>query len=153
MTMESSPPPVPAQSQYLRIDADVRSWMVCESEQRWLMAVRRFATDIMEPWVPQIQTIEPAALTAYLKTGPRVPAIALWEVRNDSLLDTCDSLTQIGIVASKTLVLFVVTELSARQKLILGEYGCAAMIRHPEELPKLRGMIQGYFAAAGRRLD
>ncbi len=149
------------------LEQDLRTWIVCEADDRWVIAVRRFAAEMMDPLVPSIQTSDPAQMTAKLASSRSAPlptksrttaqhwspAVVLWEIRDVAFLDACGYLPSLRIRNPDILLIFAVTDLSNPQMLILGEYGFAAMIRHPEELPKLAGMIQAYFATAIEDLD
>ncbi|MFK8111266.1 MAG: hypothetical protein AB8B91_03665 [Rubripirellula sp.] len=130
---------------FLRLGNQLRSWMVCAEHERWITAVRRFAPEMMAPLVPAIHAFQPSQVKASLKTKPNLQAVLLWEVRQGSVLDACDNLAQIRIMARQVFCILAVTELGEREKTVLAELGSAAMIRHPEELPALAGMLKTYF--------
>ena len=153
------------------LDQDVRSWIVCESGDRWAIAVRRFAPEMMLPLVPSIATCTQDQINRVLASQPSkgnptqrligsrassiqgTKTVILWEVDKSSLLETCGRLPSLRISHPETLLIFAVTELSNQEVRILGEFGFAIMLRHPEELPKLAGLMQGYFATSTQDLD
>ena len=158
------------------LNQDVRSWIVCESGNRWAIAVRRFAPEIMLPLVPSITTCalnqvsrslasqHPSSqqsgnhLTQQLSRSRsfstrRNETVILCEVRKASLLETCGRLLGLRISHPEALLIFAVTELSNQEVRILAEFGFAIMLRHPEELPKFTGLIQDYFATPAQDLD
>jgi hypothetical protein len=123
----------------------IRPWIVCEAADRWLNAVRRFAPEMMpQPLIPSIVPAQTPKARAILSGIDQ--AVVLWEVRRASLAACCDCLAAVAITSPRVLQLLAVAGLSDRERLVLSEYRCAAMIRQPEELPGLSRMIQGYFA-------
>ncbi len=76
-------------------------------------------------------------------------AVVLWEVRRESLAAACDCLAAVAITSPQVLQLAAVAGLSNRERLVLSEFGCATMVRQPEDLPGLSRMIHGYFAITG----
>ena len=87
------------------------------------------------------------------ETIPVVSLTLLPLTRRDALTSCCDFLASLAIGSADVLQLLAVPGLSDRERLLLSEYRCAAMIRQPEDLPSLSGMIHGYFATAGNNLD
>lgn len=130
----------------------IRLWIVSEIESRWVNAVRRFAPEMMPP--PLIPSIVPAPTPkarAMLSGIDR--AVVLWEVRRESLAASCDCLAAVAFSSPQVLQLLAVSGLSDRERLVLSEFRCAAMIRQPEDLPALSRMIHGYFAIRQKNLD
>lgn len=123
----------------------VRSWIVCEETQRWESAARRFAPEMMPPQL--IPAVVPASKTHVRGIVSGIDkAVVLWEVRRESLASACDCLAAVSSAAPNVLQLLAIVGLTNRERLVLSEFRCAATIRHPEELPRLAGMIEGYFA-------
>ena len=130
----------------------VRTWIGCEASDRWLNAVRRFAAEMMpQPLIPAILPAQREKARKMLSGNE--PAVVLWEVRRDSLAATCDCLAQTAIAFPQVLQLVAGGGLSDREQIVLSEFRCAAAIRHPEDLPKLAGMVHGYFATSRHNLD
>ncbi len=124
----------------------IRLWIVSEVENRWLTAVRRFAPDMMpRPLIPSIVPAPTPKARAMLVGIDK--AVVLWEVRRESLATCCDCLAAVASSSPQVLQLLAVSGLSDRERLVLSEFPCAAMIRQPEDLPGLSQMIHGYFAS------
>ena len=131
---------------------NIRPWIVCEENQRWVTAARRFAPEMMPaPLVPSIVPVPPAKAQAMLAGIDK--AVVLWEVRRDSLAAACDYLAAASLSSPHVLQLLAVSGLSNRERLMLSEFRCATMICQPEDLPRLRGMIHVYFASTRKHLD
>ena len=79
--------------------------------------------------------------------------IVLWEVRGDQLVLLCDRLIQAASIAPQCLQLVACQGLSERQRIALAELPIAAFVRHPEDLPSLQPIVQGYFARHPQLLD
>lgn len=123
-----------------------RLWIVSEVENRWITAVRRFAPELMPgTLIPSIAAASSPKARALLSGIDH--AVVLWEVRRESLAACCDSLAAVAISAPQVLQLLAVSGLSNRERIVLSEFRCSAMIRQPEDLPGLSGMIHDYFAA------
>jgi len=150
----------------IEIPADrgiIRPWIVCDvavqnpavqnpavqrASGRWITAVRRFAPELMPPpLIPCIVPAEPPKARAMLAGNEQ--AVALWEVRRESLAAACDCLAAVAMTSPHVLQLAAVAGLSDRERLVLSEFGCATMVRQPEDLPGLSQMIRGYFAITG----
>jgi len=130
----------------------IRPWVVCEATDRWLTAIRRFAPEMMPaPLIPAIQPVEPPKARELL-AGEGGPAVILWEV-GDSLAAACDCLARTAITSPQLLQWVAGPALSDRERIMLSEFGCAAVIRHPEDLPKLTRMVHVYFATSDQHLD
>jgi hypothetical protein len=82
-----------------------------------------------------------------------VPSIVLWEFTRDSLATGCDCLIQAARLTPAPLQVVASCELSLRQQLNLMELPIGALVRHPEDLRRLRTMLQGYFARHRQLLD
>lgn len=139
--------------QYLRLTTELRTWMICEQGERWITAARRFAPQIMHPLVPALQMVEVADLRNHLQPLGEQPAIVLCEVDRQELLQACDNLAQIKLLAPQALVLLAVAELSGRERSVLGEFGYSALVRHPEDLPVLTGLIRRYFEISSSKIS
>ena len=148
-------------SEMIEIPADrgiIRPWIVCDvavqnpavqrASGRWITAVRRFAPKLMPPpLIPCIVPAEPRKTRAMLAGNEQ--AVVLWEVRRESLAAACDCLAAVAMTSPQVLQLAAVAGLSDRERLVLSEFGCATMVRQPEDLPGLSQMIRGYFAITG----
>ena len=129
-----------------------RPWIVCEPQQRWLTAVRRFAPEqLPRPLIPVVMPAEPDAVTTML-VG-QGSGVILWSAGRDNLREVCQRLARTAMAAPWVLQLVAEDGLSNRERLILAEFPCAATVRNPEDLPRLRGMIRGYFARLDDHLD
>ena len=130
----------------------VRTWLVCESGDRWLHAVRRFAPSMMPaPLIAATRSTEPAQVTSLLTR--QSPAVILWEVEPPSLAIACDYLANTADAAPGVLQLVAGSELTDRERISVMEFPCCATIRHPEDLPGLARLIHGYFATPNQHLD
>ncbi len=127
-------------------------WIICESSGRWVTAVKRFAPQILPPHgVPCVVAASAPKVMALLAVpGPR---IILWEIQRDSLVNACECITQAAGSAPDSLQLVACQGLSDRQQIALAELPVAAFVRHPEDLARLKPMIQGYFAGHDQLLD
>jgi hypothetical protein len=81
------------------------------------------------------------------------PGVVLWEVRGDQLVAACDGLIQLASCAPNCLPLIACQGVSGRQQIALAELPVAAFVRHPEDLPRLKPVVQGYFARYRQLLD
>ena len=126
--------------------ADIRTWLVCETGQRWTGALRRFAPGLMPaPLVPSVVSTDPAATIDQVISLRRRRAIVLWESREASLLPVCDGLIQAARANPRLLQLVAAPERSHDEQSILLELPAATIVRHPEDLPGLKSMIESYF--------
>ena len=126
--------------------ADLRNWLVCESGQRWVTAIRRFSPELMpRPLVPSIVVSDPQEAIDRLAALPEQRAIMLWESTSGSLLPVFDQLMETSSACPKVLQLVAANGRSAREQAMLLELPCATILRHPEDLPGLRSMIRSYF--------
>ena len=126
--------------------ADLRSWLVCESGQRWVTAVRRFSPELMpRPLVPEIVPVDPKQAIAKLSASRDRPTVVLWESSAGSLLPVCDQIIAAASAHPKSLQLVAATDRSERERGILMEMPCTTLVRHPEDLARLKGMIRSYF--------
>lgn len=132
--------------------ANVRPWIVCESGNRWMTAVRRFVAEMMPPGLAaSVIAAEPAKVHAMI--SPRRPSVVLWEFQPSLFAAVCDAVAATTIAAPKTLQIVASETLSRRQQFVLSELRVTATLRHVEELPRLTGLIQGYFASVPDNLD
>jgi hypothetical protein len=81
------------------------------------------------------------------------PKVILWEFRRDSLVKACECLIQTSRIAPISLQLLACAGISEREQLALSELPVAAFVRHPEDLLRLRPLLQGYFASHPQHLD
>ena len=72
--------------------------------------------------------------------------IVLWEVRGDQLVPVCDRLIQVASIAPDCLQLVAWQGIDERQRIALAELPVTGFVRHPEDLPSLKPIVQGYFA-------
>jgi hypothetical protein len=127
-------------------------WIVCESSGRWSPAVRRFSpTLIPTHGIPCIATGSSAEVLAELTS--QAPRILLWECSRERLIQICDGVTQAALRAPGSLQLVACAGIGIRHQIALAEFPIAGFLRHPEDLPSLKPMIQGYFARWSRLLD
>jgi hypothetical protein len=130
----------------------MRPWVVCEAGDRWLHTVRRFAPEIMpSPLTPASIAAQPSDVPQILASG--LPAVVLWEVERESLAIACDHIARAAVTTPEVLQLVAGPQLSGREQIAVSEFGCAASIRHPEDLPGLSALIRGYFARSLGNLD
>ena len=126
--------------------ADLRTWLVCESDQRWVTTVRRFSPGLMPPpLVPTIVQADQAKTIEHVIALRDQPTIVVWESYGDSLLPVCDQLIQTAQVNSRALQLVAAPNRTARECEVLMELPCMAILRHPEDLAGLRSMVRAYF--------
>lgn len=127
-------------------------WIISESSGRWATAVKRFVPELLPPHgIPCLSAPStPEVMSLLAIHGPR---IILWEIRRDSLVKGCESLMQTAKIAADSLQLVACPGISERQQIALSELPVAAFLRHPEDLPRLKPMIQGYFARYRQLLD
>jgi hypothetical protein len=127
-------------------------WIICETSGRWITAVKRFAPQLNPPGsVASFQSASATDIMARLAVpGPRV---ILWEFHRAGLVKACESVTQVARLAPETLQLVACQGIGESQQIALTELPVAAFFRHPEDLPRLRPMIQGYFARHRQLLD
>ena len=77
-----------------------RHWIICETGDRWLHSIRRFAPAMMpSPLIPVSLPSEPANVRGMLHRA--VPAVVFWEVQRKSLAIACDYLAQTAINAPR----------------------------------------------------
>ena len=135
----------------LRHQAD-GCWIVCESSNRWARAVRRFSAEILAPHPPLAVVTARVAQVKSLLTASG-PKVVLWEVRGDQLVSACDGLIQVAAFAPECLQLIACQGVSGRQRIALAELPVAGFVQYPEDLPRLRPVLQGYFARHRQLLD
>ncbi len=127
-------------------------WILCESSNRWVRGVKRFAPQLLPPrGIPCIVAATPSDAMALLSTGG--PTIILWEFRGEAIVKACECLIQTARIAPQSLQLVACAGISQRQQLALSELPVAAFLRHPEDLIRLGPMLEGYFARYGQLLD
>jgi len=130
----------------------IRPWLICETGCRWLTAVRRFGAEIVpSELVPKIESAARGQILARL-AGP-VPTIVLWETRRESLAVSCESVARTAARNPSTLQIVACHQLNHRERLCLTRFPIAAMVNHPEDLPRLTRMIHLYFARWTQVID
>lgn len=127
-------------------------WIICESSDRWSRAVRRFLHQIAPGVEVSCVVTETAAEVMAILQAPG-PLVILWEFGGQSLVHGCESLIQTATISPKSLQLVASYGISEREKATLSELPVATFVTHPEDLPRLRPMIQGYFARYRQLLD
>ena len=126
--------------------ADLRTWLICESDQRWATTVRRFSPDLMPPpLMPTIIGADPETTIEHITALRDQPIIVLWESCGESLLPVCDQLIRTAYVNSRALQLVAAPNRTARECELLLELPCTAVLRHPEDLAGLGSMVRAYF--------
>lgn len=135
----------------MEIDTLAR-WIICESGQRWQMALRRFAPEI----VPQARradliSVAPSDLHRWLQEAD--PKILFWEFNRESLLDTCDLVMLTANRSPHSLQIAAFEQLTHRQRTTVVELPVATFVEHPEDLPRLKPLVQGYFARHRQAVD
>lgn len=127
-------------------------WIICEQGQRWETAVRRFAPTLLpkERRLVLVNGSLAETRSHLLIPGPKV---VLWQFDSDALVQACDRLIQGASLAPDSLQIAGCLDLPLSHQLALGELPVAAFVRHPEELPRLRPMLHGYFERHSEILD
>lgn len=130
----------------------IRSWLICETGSRWLTAVRRFGPEMLPAdLVPKIQSVTSDEILGSLQLSE--PSIVLWEVHRDSLATICDSLAKSTAINPRALQIVACHQLTQREQWCLTSFPVAAMVKHPEELPRLTRMMHVYFARWTQFID
>lgn len=123
-----------------------RTWIVCDDVDRWLTPVRQFAPALMpENLAVTIVACQPSEIPAALVGGGQ--AVLLWGVRREAVIQACDHVAKVSLLAPHVLQVLAAEGLADRELAALSELGCRAIVRHPEQLPGLSRMIHGYFAS------
>ncbi len=135
------------------VDPDViRPWLICETGSRWLTAVRRFGPDMVPAEL--IAKVESASQDEILtKLTLTEPSVVLWEIRGDSLAAHCDVLARSTATNPQALQIIACHHLTHRELACLSPFPVAAMVQHPEELPRLNRMIHLHFARWTQFID
>lgn len=129
---------------------DVPPWLICEPAQRWRAAVLRFCPELAPAGLtPAIESGDWQATLRGLSARRGRPAIVLWDSHAPSVLELCDWLLQGWHANRAALPIVAANRRSRRERAVLLELPCAAVIRHVEDLPRLRPMITGYLGGAG----
>ncbi len=127
-------------------------WIVCESSGRWSPAVRRFSPILIPPrGISCVSTGSSAEALAEITS--RAPRILLWECSRERLVQIWDAVTQASLRGPESLQLVACAGIGLRHQIALAEFPVAGFVRHPEDLPRLKPMVQGYFARWSRLLD
>ena len=130
----------------------IRPWLICETGNRWLTAVRRFEQNIVPAQL--VARVEPAGQDEILtKLTHSEPLVVLWEVRGDSLAAHLDALVRSTAINPQALQIIACHHLTHRELSCLTPFPVTAMVQHPEELPRLTHMIHLYFARWTQFID
>ncbi len=130
----------------------IRTWLICETGSRWLTAVRRFGPEMVpEELVAKVEAASRDEILANLTLSE--PSVVLWEIRRDSLAAHCESLARSAAINPKALQIIACHHLSHREQSCLTPFAVAAMVQHPEELPRLTRMIHLHFARWTQFID
>lgn len=141
------------------LESDLRRWVICESSNRWIHAVRRFGPSMTpSPLVLDIVAAGPDEVAHALTRSsrsltPGKPSILLWEVNSASVVDACRRLRKTHSESPATLQIVADSGLSPRERLALCEFPVHLLIQHPEQLPRMRPMVQGHFAGLSQAVD
>ncbi len=95
-------------------------------------------------------SLRPGEVASQMQRLPR--GVMLWELAGENEAVVVAKIASVAADRESWLQLVATPELSARDRCSLTEMGIAAFIHHPEDLPRLRQMVQGHFARAGRVL-
>lgn len=124
---------------------DPELFLICSQRDRWPRAMRRFMPGLVPPICSvQLQQCPPSDAGDLLAGRSR--AIVLWDVIPTELGHYCDLIAKTAVASPSALQLAAVTSLSPAEQAALSELGVDAMVRHPEDLPKLGRLIHVYFA-------
>ena len=135
-------------------------WIVAEASAphprrppRWLTASRRLVPEAAaQP--AGVAVIAAADATEVLSmTAGAARAAVLWEIDRERFEPACRSVARISVAAPGVLQIAAVGRLAPRDQLLLSEFGVAACITAPEELPRLAPLIRGAFAHSLQSLD
>ena len=130
----------------------IRTWLICETGSRWLSAVRRFGPDMLPAdLIPKVESATRDEILSGLSLSE--PSIVLWEVSRDSLAAACDSLAQSTAINPRGLQIVACHHLTNRERWCLTPFPLAAMVNHPEDLPRLTRMIHLHFARWTQFID
>ena len=130
----------------------IRPWLLCESGNRWLTAVRRFGPEMVPAeLVPKVESASRDEILVNLSRSES--SVVLWEARSESLVANCDSLARTAAVNPRALQIIACHQLTYRGQLCLTPLRVAAMVHHPEEFPRLARMIHLHFARWTQFID
>ena len=129
-----------------------RPWLIYESSDRWLRAVRRFATDFFDDsrgW--SVRSGGPITSDSAQRPLEEVTAIlgrrvVLWEVDQSNIAIAAATIAQARLSSPGDLQIAAIGDLTWNAQMALSETGIATSIRHPEHLPGLCRMIRTYFS-------
>ena len=130
----------------------IRPWLICETGSRWLTAVRRFGQDMIPAeLVARAESASQDEILTNLTLAE--PLIILWEIRGDSLAAHCNALVRSTAINPQALQIIACHHLTYREQSCLTSFPVAAMVQHPEELPRLTRMIHLHFARWTQFID
>ena len=134
------------------LDSDIRRWAVCERDHRWHLAIRRFGP-AMTPHPLVLDVVESNFSSIADALIPGLPAVVLWEVEPGSLGEAAQQFIKTDEMFPLALQLVADGGLSVRERTLLSEFPIAVLVRQPEQLPKIRPLIEGHFASAAQPVD
>ncbi|QDT08089.1 hypothetical protein [Planctomycetes bacterium K23_9] len=122
----------------------IQTWIVCESDQRWMTASRRFATHLVPaPMTVNLVSAEPN-LVRRLLIGKR-KAVVLWEIDGSCAARMYDLVASTSLGAPGILQIVAANGITPRDQMALTELGVGAIISQPEQLPGLSNLCLRYF--------
>ena len=134
------------------LDSDIRRWVVCERGNRWSWAVSRFGPDMTPaPLVLDVVESDPTSVIDEIEV--RLPSLVLWEIAPGSLADVAQCLMTIDAKCPRALQLVADAGLSIRERSLLCEFPVGVVLQHPEQLPRLRPLVEGHFASTLQLVD
>ena len=134
------------------LDSDIRRWVVHESADRWIRAIRRFGPAMTpEPLVLDVVRSESPTISEVLI--PNLPAIVLWEALPGNLATIVQRLRQTHDEFPHLLQLIADGGLFPSERSLLSEFPVALILQNPEQLPRLKPLVEGHFASASQLVD
>lgn len=122
-------------------------WAVCESSDRWIVAVRRFASELVPSHIQvDIESVDVIDSSA-TKLG-RGKDIVLWEVSAGNALQRLDQIGNLAASRPKSIQIAAVTgqpQVGSLAMAALRELGAAVTIGEPEDLLSLQRLFHRSF--------
>ncbi len=103
------------------------------------------------PLVASIIASEPDQVRSHLSGHRR--GVVFWEISRENLNKSCEQVALLSIASPKVIQIAAAQDLSREHQCVLGEFGVAAFLRHPEDLPRWSRLVEGYFARSSQHLD
>lgn len=124
--------------------AKIRSWLVCEAQQRWLDASRRFALDLIPSHLTaNVVPCQAAGVRAALRG--QTQSVVLWEITSSNAPSMFDLVLKTSLSHPGILQIAATSELRGQHLIELSELGIGAVVAQPEHLPALAKLVQRYF--------